>query len=84
MAAHKIDAEHVQATSGRAYRYQARYEIKGPVIYFKAKILVTERAKILTVERVLSDPVTQPAAKAVRASMNRIIDETDFAHVECD
>ena len=81
----KIHGEHRHPITGRVYKYRARFEGYGPDVFVKGKIRIAERGAILHVERVLHvDLATNSAVNAVHVAMKKIIDETDFATVECD
>jgi hypothetical protein len=81
----KIRGDHPHAATGLVYKYRAYFEGYGPDIFFKAKINVPEREKILSVERVITvDLEKDNAVDAVHAAMKKIIDETEFATVDCD
>jgi len=85
MATVRVHGDHTHAVTGQAYTYRATFEGYGPDVFFKGRIPIIKRGKILLVERVLSvDLTTDNAVNAVHAAMKKIIDETDFATVECD
>jgi hypothetical protein len=75
----------VSAPTGQTYHYMASFHGHGPDIIFKGEIPIPVRKRVLHVERVISiDPVTENAVDAVHAAMHKVIDETDFATVDCD
>ena len=81
----KIHGEHPHPITGRVYKYRASFEGYGPDVFVKGKIRIAERRAILQVERVLHvDLATNSAVNAAHAAMKQIIDDTDFATVECD
>jgi hypothetical protein len=85
MARVRIRGEHLSSTTGQIYRYMAAFHGHGPDLIFKGEIPIPARKKILHVERVLTiDPATETAVDAVHAAMHKVIDETDFATVDCD
>jgi hypothetical protein len=85
MAKVRLRGEHTAASTGQTYRYQASFDGYGPDVLFKAEIPIPARQKVLHVERVLAiDLATENAVDAVHAAMRKVIDETDFATVDCD
>jgi hypothetical protein len=85
MATVRVNGDHIHALTGQSYTYRATFEGYGPDVFFKGRIPIIKRGKILLVERVLYvDLTTDNAVNAVHGAMKTIIDETDFETVECD
>jgi hypothetical protein len=85
MATLRIHGEHANPGTGQVYKYEATFEGYGPDVFFRGKIPIAKRGKVLHVERVLFvDLSTDNAVDAVHTAMRKIIDETDFATVDCD
>jgi hypothetical protein len=85
MAKVRLHGEHTVVSTGQTYKYQASFDGYGPDVIFKAEIPIPARKKILHVERVLTiDLAKDNAVDAVHATMRQVIDETDFATVDCD